>query len=1165
MVESTTRPSTTTAPGRSWHGYPIVLPNRHDPRLRLAAVTTSLHVLGQITFDFNLSIAQILVSLLAAGLVEFLISLLRDHRIAWPASALLTGNSVALILRVPGTEHGDWWSMRGWYIFAATSALAVASKYVIRWKGAHFFNPSNLMLVVVFLALGESRVDPQILWWGPWSLGLAAGFAVILGGSIAVTHHVRQLHTALAFWAPFAALMVVLALSGHAITTNWHVGPLAGWPYWVTLVLSPEVMVFAFFMITDPKASPVTDRGKVIFGFTIALLSATFVATQSGEFGTKVGILAGLVVLCPAIPYINARTGAPAKPVPTGVPFVPSPDGAPLVIRAATSDEASDSTPANASADASTATPSNTDTRDVSPAALFRSFTPRHAAAAVVALAIAGLVVYIVGSHWTFTGTGNTDASTNVAALERRGEVTLEGIELPAVELDDTAARSAFRLTQQVAEQVADDTVVDLLLEASAVSHRDSELAAAGIAGARLRTIGEAIDRLNEDPTIAPPAEVAYTIDSLTVTLFRPDDGPQTPPELAVAVTGIASGQSGSRDIDTWFTVTQVGDHYLITGAFDPDRKPVTPAPIDPTISGGAGLDPDSDAAIAETTTPATPDELAGLTLVDRASEMGLTLPHSLYGLGEGQDFRIGGAAVGDFDGDGFPDIFLTRVGYPNVLYRNDDGSGFVDVTKDAGLSTVPSDEPIDGGSSAAAFVDLDGDGNLDLIVLGMPGTSDQVFLGDGLGHFTDGSDRWDLTTPDEPPGNSLAVDLAVSDIDGDGRPDVLVVASEPDRITAAVASVGLDDPETDVCSSDAQQAIDALESAPSGTRLLLNTGSGFEDATNRLGIDPSRIAANSAAFVDLDHDGDDDLIITGGSCTTKVLINDGGTFTDRTAEVGFDQIPQATGITTLDANDDGLRDVFLAGISYPSSSGRCQVGVPGFVCSTNRLMLNDGDGRFTDAAERYQVQYSGWAWGAAASDLNNDGFDDLYVSNGTRSVQQWWNDVDPDAGAPYDWSTSTDRLWLGASEGAMRSTEAVGDEPIVTRPSDVTRGRAVIAADFDRDGRMDLLVIDTSSRPSLLMNTTNNANHWIGIELVDPPTPVGATVVVDLGDGTTITRRVDVGGSYQSGTTTAVHVGLGSVTTVDNVTVTWSDGHSQAVETPPVDRWARVGGEGLR
>ena len=98
--------------------YPVVLPSLRDPRLHLAAVIVSLQVLGQVAFDFRLSIAQILISVGTCAVLEVAIVLRRQRALVWPASALLTGNGVAFILRVPGTEHGDWWSTNGWWIFA---------------------------------------------------------------------------------------------------------------------------------------------------------------------------------------------------------------------------------------------------------------------------------------------------------------------------------------------------------------------------------------------------------------------------------------------------------------------------------------------------------------------------------------------------------------------------------------------------------------------------------------------------------------------------------------------------------------------------------------------------------------------------------------------------------------------------------------------------------------------------------------------------------------------------------------------------------------------------------------------------------------------------------------------------------------------------------------
>src|SRR5689334_6402374 len=121
--------------------YPVLLPSVRDPRLHLAAVIITLQVLGQTAFGFSLSIAQILVSLGTCAVLESSIAFFRHRVLMWPASALLTGNGVAFILRVPGTEPGDRWSLHGWWIFALVAAVSLLSKHVIRRHGRHLFNP----------------------------------------------------------------------------------------------------------------------------------------------------------------------------------------------------------------------------------------------------------------------------------------------------------------------------------------------------------------------------------------------------------------------------------------------------------------------------------------------------------------------------------------------------------------------------------------------------------------------------------------------------------------------------------------------------------------------------------------------------------------------------------------------------------------------------------------------------------------------------------------------------------------------------------------------------------------------------------------------------------------------------------------------------------------
>ena len=216
----------------------------------------SLQVLGQVAFDFRLSIAQILVSLLTCAVLEVGIAFFRQHVIMWPASALLTGNGVAFILRVPGTEHGDWWSMHGWWIFAGTAAVSLLSKYIVVWKGRHIFNPSNFGLVACFLILGSAYAEPLDFWWGPMSVWLALALAIIVTGGFAILSRLHLLGLAVGFWIAFAAGIAVLAASGHAMTARWHLGPISGRGFWRVLVFSPEILVFLFFMITDPRTVP---------------------------------------------------------------------------------------------------------------------------------------------------------------------------------------------------------------------------------------------------------------------------------------------------------------------------------------------------------------------------------------------------------------------------------------------------------------------------------------------------------------------------------------------------------------------------------------------------------------------------------------------------------------------------------------------------------------------------------------------------------------------------------------------------------------------------------------------------------------------------------------------------------------------------------------------
>jgi Na+-translocating ferredoxin:NAD+ oxidoreductase RnfD subunit len=284
--------------------YPVLLPKLSDARLHLAAVIISLQVLGQVAFGFNLSIAQILISLGTCAVLEMSIAFRRQRVIMWPASAMLTGNGVAFVLRVPATRHGDWWSTQGWWIFAGTAAVSLLSKHVIRINGRHVFNPSNFGLVLCFLVLGSSRAEPLFFWWAPLSAWMVLALCIIVTGGLVILARLGLLGIAIAFWVSFAVGLGVLAATGHAMSARWHLGPLSGAAFWWTLVSSPEILVFLFFMITDPKTIPAGRRARLAYAVSIGLLAVLLIAPARSEFWSKVAVLGSLVIVCAAMPVL---------------------------------------------------------------------------------------------------------------------------------------------------------------------------------------------------------------------------------------------------------------------------------------------------------------------------------------------------------------------------------------------------------------------------------------------------------------------------------------------------------------------------------------------------------------------------------------------------------------------------------------------------------------------------------------------------------------------------------------------------------------------------------------------------------------------------------------------------------------------------------------------
>ncbi|HYT11856.1 MAG TPA: hypothetical protein VEL12_03620 [Candidatus Nitrosopolaris sp.] len=498
--------------------YRVVLPSIRDPRLHVAAVLLTLQALGQTVLGFRLSIAQILACLAAGALIEFVVSFLKDKTILWPASGLLTGNSTAFILRVPGTLHGQWWSTNGLWIFIGVVALGMASKYLIRWRGRHIFNPSNVALVIAFVALGPTRTEPLDLWWIPMGTWMLVTYAILIGGGVLIALELRLLGLVIGFMAGFA-LFVAVALApvpDHCMVASWHVTPMCGRDLWQILVTSPEILIFAFFMVPDPRTVPDGQVARVVFGVLVALLSVLLLGPTTLEFWTKTAILASLVIAC-ALRFALVRFLAPfdaagALRVGRRAWRVPVALAAALVLTGVLP----------VAADIATHSP-------VPVAGLSDGTKP--------------VIVLTVGSgpglaDWaSATGASALPPMTNAGPVAATARVWT----LPAFPSANVASNvSSFdpNLTQQIANTMAHDAVLDLIIESEARRTHDLKLAELGAEGDGLK---EFVDVINADVASGKSVEKTYKFDSISIQLFLPKFATQASRLIGVTLHGTAT------------------------------------------------------------------------------------------------------------------------------------------------------------------------------------------------------------------------------------------------------------------------------------------------------------------------------------------------------------------------------------------------------------------------------------------------------------------------------------------------------------------------------------------------------------------------------------------------------------------------------------------------
>jgi hypothetical protein len=922
--------------------YPLLLPTLRDPRLHLAAVITSLQVLGQIAFDFRLSIAQILITIGTCAVIDAGIVFWTKRVIMWPASALLTGNGVAFILRVEGTEPGDWWSLRGWWIFAATAAVSLLSKHVIKLGGRHVFNPSNIGLVLCFIILGSGRTEPLDFWWGPMSTWMALALIIIVGGGLAILARLRLLVVAVGFWVAFAAGLGLLAATGHAMTARWHVGPITGHYFWWVLVTSPEILVFLFFMITDPKTIPSGARGRIVYAVSVGLLAALLIAPARTEFWSKVAVLGALAIVTGIWPLL-ARLPETVK---RAVAAAPRLDRRRVAVAAAVVMAVYTGVIAAAGArarpEAAVAPLAHTGrlpTIEIGPSQGVETVLDQKTARRIAADLVANLQLQTAAlSNRRTQSLAKATIGDELNALGRQIRTSARG----------TIDVAAYRLER-----------MRIWLERG---HGQGEaIAVASVQGTRQLTAYKDVPPtvVRRDEPVAFREILELQLDGGRWLIAHVRSGrpvplvpvPKASPEDRRAA---AAGFAGIRLTDV---AAEAGVDFR-HGAF---RFGVTPDV--PAMMGGGvcWLDYDD-------------DDWLDLFVVNAYGEGDIGAYNARGGLPTSQLFRnahgrltnvtassragldIRGQAcvAADLNRDGHTDLFVSTALDDKLLWNNGDGT-FTEGARSSGVVSF-------GWHSGAAVADVNGDERPDLFVAGytepraaIPGSAagyptnhlgvrDLLFLNEGNG--SDGRARFrevGRRVGLDPPPYDHSLGAVFTDVDRDGRLDLYVANDEdPNRLYLNVAAsgsgfrfverartLGVADPNAGMgvaagdFDGDGKTDLFVTNSRGQTHAAFRSRGPSFADArpafATAFGVN---FTGWGESWIDLNNDGSLDLVVANGEIPVRnlrkdagqiqVLENIGGRFVDATGLLGLTGLPKVNGrgLAAADFDNDGRVDV---------------------------------------------------------------------------------------------------------------------------------------------------------------------------------------------------------------------------------------------------------------
>jgi enediyne biosynthesis protein E4 len=527
------------------------------------------------------------------------------------------------------------------------------------------------------------------------------------------------------------------------------------------------------------------------------------------------------------------------------------------------------------------------------------------------------------------------------------------------------------------------------------------------------------------------------------------------------------------------------------------------------------------------------------------------------------------GVAAGDINNDGLVDLFFTSNQGPNKLYLNKGNLKFEDITDAAGVAGTGS------WKTGVTMADVNGDGLLDIYVCEVGDYKsfhgkNQLFINQGNLRFKEEAHECGLDF------EGFSTQAAFFDYDMDGDLDMYLL-NHSVHTSRSYGGVSL------------RNDFDAR----AGDRLfrndLVNGKHVFHDVTRESGIYSSQIGYGLGVNIcDINNDGFPDIYISNDFHENDYLYinNSNGTFTESLTGMMAHTSRSSMGNDVDDFNNDGLLDIMVLDMMPDNEKIRKQSGGEddyelfkmkrdygyNYQYARNTLQLNLGGGMFSEIGLLAGVYSTDWSWSPLFCDVDNDGWKDLFITNG---IYRRANDLDY-----VKFLTGGSRISVQKDNSTFTDRELYEKMPLHPNVNYIYRNNKDLTftnmaaewgfniksfsngstyADLDNDGDLDLIVNNINSNAYIYRNNAEKLlkNHYLSVVLKGKGlniNGIGARITIYCNGSKQVSEQFPVRG-FLSSTTGVLHFGLGNSTKIDTLTVRWPDMSEQTLKDVPADR----------